>query len=974
MTGVGCADSVGGTGGVVCHALLTEAPVEVDYGSSAGRNMESPSRGSLGTPRGAWLPPSPMSSLVGRDGEVTELVRLIETHRLVTVVGPPGVGKSRIAIQAARERADSAGERVLWIDFASITEPDRAVSELSDLLGLAIHLDEAATAGHYIVMLDNADRWLEECAFLVDDAQSVCADLRVVTTSREPLDMVGELVWRVDPLHVPAAAPDESPRSDLGPAVELFRQRAMAVRPEFRIDDNTQPLVADICRRLDGLPLAIELAAIRMRVLSAAQIAAGIDDRFRLLRGSHRNTALRHRSMEAAIDASHATLGDEERCLLRRLAVFPAGCTLDTAQDVCGIPGSGQLDVLDALEQLVAKSLVVADTDVSEARYRMLHTIRHFANDRLLEAGEADDVLARLTTWCIELAERASEELEGPNEVAWVTRLEVEYPNIVATLTRLTMAGQDEDAVRLGVALTPFWPRSRMAEGKATLYQLADASREVTPRLRAKLLSGLGSLAIHEGRFSAAVAPLDEALVIARAEGDHRTAGRTLLRLAIVAETLRGPGACLPLAEESLAIARDLGDTWCASATLAIVARANHRAGDQVAAMSMALDSVAVARGAGLVSGLSRSLLVLGFLAADTGDGTAAAAAFAEALELNELLGSRDQAALILTNQADLALTQGRIDDATELLDQATVAAQQSGDPWTIMQPLLTLGRLAEWQGDPAKACARFSDVLLVGETVGFASVEALEGLGRVIARYGDDPAIAERLLRDTLAAASSVGSKSVTAAALHALGELSRASGQPDSAASFHRRALVLRHELVDQRGLAQSLDALGGVSTDTGRYDRAVRLFGAAERALRASGGFRVPADRERRDTDLARARSSLGDRFDTEWSRGEAMPGDDAVAATLGRRPSWRPSTGWASLTPAEHDVVGLVVEGYTNREVGERLVISRRTVQTHLAHVFAKLGLRSRKELAAKYRQASEDASAGPPEPTLKAVDI
>lgn len=862
------------------------------------------------------------AAIIGRATELAEVAGLLATVPLVTLVGPPGVGKSRIAGELCAQQ----GGRARRVDLGGVASETAA----REALGLGDW-----PSG--LLVVDNADQWVAVAAEAVAGLLDRHLDLAVLVTSRERLGLPEEVVHPIGPL-------------DASAAVALFRQRAQAARPGVELDAGSEATIARICRDLDGLPLAIELAAGRLAVLSPDQIASGMHDRFRLLRAGSRSPVARHRSMEAALDLSHDALSDGERGLLWRLAAFPGGCTLEAAQHVCRATGTDERDVLDLLDQLAGRSLLVVDVPGTVARYRLLETVRAHALARADAAGVAVEILDAFAAWCGALARQGEKGLAGADEPAWSALLDAESPNLAFGLRWLLHRGDDEAAVRLAVALPGFWRLARVTEGKNTLFSLVDTAKSVAPGLRARLLYGLGLLALVEGRYGPAVKPITDALVLAREAEDAETWARCLLLLGNCAIVLQGAEQGLPMVQQSLALARQVDDHRTCTSALALCAWAHHLRGDPPSAVSLAEEAVAVARQHGQVSGLAAALAMLGYVATRAGDLAAARMALSDAWSAATRLHWPSGKAMVLSGLGDLELAAGRWDEAAHLLGQAVEAARASGVVSDGLQPLYLLGKLAESHGDEEQAAARFRDVLALGKQVGFTSVEARQGLRRAEARPGDDPDETRRRVDDLLAEARKVGSKSVTADALHDLGELARASGRYGHALSMHRRALKLREELADGAAIADSLEALAGVNLEEARFDRAARLYGAADGVRRSTGVEKVARRRPGRDDDLLRIEKALGGRFPDEYSIGGQLSAGDAVAAAMSRRPSWRPATGWGSLTPAERDVVALVADGLTNQQVAERLVISRRTVQTHLTHVFAKLGIRSRTELA------------------------
>ncbi|MDQ6807070.1 MAG: hypothetical protein M3065_19400, partial [Actinomycetota bacterium] len=365
------------------------------------------------------------------------MARLLEERRLVTLTGPPGIGKSRIALEVASGRADGGAALV---ELAPIGDPElvpHAVAAALSVQEAPGHtLIEALVArlrrNSLLLVLDNCEHLVAACAEVIDELLCACPGLRVLATSREALSITGELVWQVPGLAVPA--PDSELRPDAlmdYDGVRLFVERARAVVPQFVLSGEVAPAVAEIARRLDGIPLAIELAAARAEMLTPPEIAERLDNRFALLTKGSRSDLSRHQTLQAALDWSHELLSAPERALLRRLSVFVGGFYLEAARAVCACAELGDTDVFDLLAQLVAKSLVVADstTNVS-GRYRLLETLRSYAGDRLDEAGESAPLREAHACFYLALAERAEPELTGAEQAHWFERLETEHGNV----------------------------------------------------------------------------------------------------------------------------------------------------------------------------------------------------------------------------------------------------------------------------------------------------------------------------------------------------------------------------------------------------------------------------------------------------------------------------------------------------------------------------------------------------------------
>jgi predicted ATPase len=375
--------------------------------------------------------PAAVSSFMGRHDEMKAVAKLLETARLVTLTGVAGIGETRLALEVAAMVAKRSAEKVCLVELALVADAELVPAAVAGALRVREQAGRSLTETlinhlrhrRLLLVVDNCEHVVDAAAELVQTLLRGCADLRILVTSRQQLGITGEGVWLVPPLSVPPAA--ETSVEELGAyeAVRLFVTRAAESAPGFALAAAVTPAVAEICRRLDGVPLAIELAASRVQALSPTQIVARLDDRFKLLAVGSRTISPRHHSLQAVLDWSYDLLSDPEQLLLRRLSVFVGGCTLEAAEQVCTGEALESDQVVDLLAGLVAKSLVVADTSGAQARYRLLETIRHYAADKLTASGQTETLRQRHAVWCLRLAEQAEPELSGPHQVVWITRL-----------------------------------------------------------------------------------------------------------------------------------------------------------------------------------------------------------------------------------------------------------------------------------------------------------------------------------------------------------------------------------------------------------------------------------------------------------------------------------------------------------------------------------------------------------------------
>jgi predicted ATPase/class 3 adenylate cyclase len=515
--------------------------------------------------------PDQLTTFVGRARELAQLCEAIGETRLLTLTGAGGAGKTRLALQLAADLLERFADGVWWVDLAPVSDPQLVAEALAGVLGVrplpGMSMLEASAnylaSGRALVALDNCEHLLSGCAEVAEGLLRACSEVVLIATSRTPLGVPGETDWRVPPLSLP---PPERPRDTLEAvgqfdAVRLFIERARKARPNFTVTNDTAPVVAEICRELDGLPLAIELAAARVRMLSVEQIGGGLGDRFHLLTGGTRTVLPRHQTLRASVDWSHELLGDAERTLLRRLSVFAGGFTLDLAEAVCADELLARVTILDLLTSLVDKSLVVAEDRPCAARYRLLETVRQYALERLLDAGEGEGVRGRHLDAMLELAEMIAPQLLGPGQREWLEVLDGEAANLTAALNH-AVATDGELALRFAVALT-FWWRLRgfLRAGERGFSRALDAADPTPSLLRSQALWGLGYVTGFLGDFSNAIARTEEARAIAEEVGDQATLGRAISALGFLRLLPDPIGARQPL-ERAYRLALAGGDDW----------------------------------------------------------------------------------------------------------------------------------------------------------------------------------------------------------------------------------------------------------------------------------------------------------------------------------------------------------------------------------------------------------------------------
>lgn len=881
--------------------------------------------------------PVQLTSFVGREGELGVVRKLLTGERLVTITGAGGCGKTRLAAQAAAGAAERWPDGVWWVELAAVTDPAAVPDLVAAATGVLVEpvqgpvrsLAAALRDRRTLICLDNCEQVLDGAAEVAEALMRSCPEVTALTTSREPLGVPGEAVWRV-----PSLAEDE--------ALALFVERASLVRPWFTLDTSSEAAVRTMCARLDGIPLALELAAAWLRTLTPQQIEAGLDDRFALLVRGPRRAVARQQTLAASIAWSHDLLDEPDRMVFRRLAVFSGGFTLDAARSVT--EGS-----LDALGRLVDKSLVVAEQRDGAARYRMLETIREYAADRLREAGEAAAIRDRHLDHFLAFAEAAEPELDRDKD-AWRALVEPDRDNLRAALEWGLAAEDPERGRRLAAAL--WWLWNLHGQGHEGLEMLRRAiGRAPTDRspLQARLLTGIGLIADTTAPFD--IDAVQRGLEIATECGEERLRARCLALLALVRFYVDFDAAWA-FSEDTERAAEASGDELSADGVRALRGIILHLRDRHDEARGLLRAATK-----GLVRRADRGMAAtaVGFESSSalyTGEVAAARRLAERAVRIAEPLGDYHR---VGTTRSQLALLHGvggDIQGGLRLMEPFLRLVEGADTEVFVPGMARAMGTLHLWRGDLVEAVRWFEREAPSSGPAADTHVTALAlpGFGEALRRLGrrdDAAAVLDRAVTLT----RRMDMPRVLADALEQQAHLVAAE-DPDRAVDLHHEALAVRVEHGLRVLWVDSLDALATLMTRIGRFADAVRVLAAAGAAREAMGCPRHPVEAPAYDQTVAEARAALGDEpFAKAFDDGAGMTLDEVVAYVRRTRGSrGRPSSGWASLTPTELDVVRLVVEGLNNPEIGTRLFMSRGTVKTHLSHVYAKLGVANRTELA------------------------
>lgn len=672
--------------------------------------------------------PIQLTSFIGREREIKEVKELLQQTRLLTLTGSGGCGKTRLALQVAADLLEDYPDGIWFIDLSVLTDPALVPSTVAATLGIheesgqptLTTLAEAMRSRTLLLVLDNCEHVVGACAQLAETLLRTCTALRILVTSREALGIAGEVAWRVPSLSLPQphelARIDSLARITQYEAIRLFIERAEAASSEFRVTSHNIGAIVQICRRLDGIPLAIELAAARVKALSVEQIAARLDDRFRLLTGGSRTALPRQQTLRAMMDWSYELLNDRERMLFRRLSAFAGGFTLEAVEAVCVDDQIPSYEIIDLLTNLVSKSLVVFRDE--EARYRLLETVRQYARDKLLETGEAARVRDRHRDWFLAFAERAGSALQGPDQALWLKRLETEHDNLRAALE--WSSNDAETGLRLAGALWFFWYlRGYVSEGREWLRQSLERTGHAPSPLRAKALYGASMLARAQDDYAQATALLEESLMLYRVLKDKHGVASVLGNLGVIAFARGDYARATKLHEESLEHFRELGDTVGIASALSELGNVAMYQNDIARAEELLEESLSLARAAQDDQGVALALRRLGAVLFQKGEYARAKALLQESLELYRGLGVVPGLASVLNALGMVALSEGDAQRASTLLCESLIKYRDVGDKWHVALCLDRLARVAAAQGDWRRAAQLLGAEEALRETIG---------------------------------------------------------------------------------------------------------------------------------------------------------------------------------------------------------------------------------------------------------------
>jgi non-specific serine/threonine protein kinase len=790
--------------------------------------------------------PTVLTSFVGRKHDLAEVRRLLTSSKLVTLTGAAGCGKTRLAVCLATQVSHQYADDVYWVELARLTDPALVPHAVAKVLQVAEQpgrptmevLLDVLHDKHLLLVLDNCEHVLSACIQLIETLLTL-PDISILATSREPLTVIGEMRYPLPPMALPPGtlSVDEFGQFD---AIQLFIERARAILPNFLLTPDNAETVANICRRLDGIPLAIELASARVNVLTVEQIAARLDDRFRLLGAASHVIHSHHPTLRAAIDWSYDFLSPTEQVILRRLSLFAGGYSLATAETVCVGDGVEREQVLELLSSLVNKSLVVAQTlQRGEARYSLLETVRQYAQEKLMASGEWSTLHDRHLQHFLHLTEETEPKLRGEYQQLWLDWLEGEFDNIRAALTWSLESESIEAGLRIVIALYQFWTIRDYAEEGFTWIErlLTEVHEGISLAVRANTLSYAINLANFRGKTAAIRRYGREAAVIAEEAGD----------------------------KDKVALTWALNGQYLAA----------HAEGDHQTEFALARRLVQLQRESG-------DLYLL---------------------------------AVTLSTSSFTAMSVGNYDEARAMLDEGLPLLREMGNPYRIAMALNFSGDLARCEQNYALAQTAYEE-----------SISLLRHLDAV---------------RDL-------------ASALHNLGHTCLHLGNVERAHALFSESMATQQAQRNTPGVAECLIGFAALAVGCGLPAAGARLLAAAV----AIGGERVAtawaATRMEYEHTLALIHTRLTEtQFQTEQAAGCTFPLEQAMEyaqdVALKAVRAQKSRTKLDDLTVRQREVAALITQGRSNGEIADELVVSKRTVETHIANILSKLGFTNRAQI-------------------------
>jgi len=750
--------------------------------------------------------PIQLTSFIGREEVMKEIKKLLTQNRLLTVIGTGGAGKTRLAMQAGADMIDEFANGVFITELAPVT--DEAMIVQTILNSLRVKEEPEKTLQETLInylkdkellfILDNCEHLINECAHLSEILLSTCPHLKIIATSRESLNCSGEQTYRLPSLSLPDSSPDKTPEAlSRFESVRLFIERALIVDSNFRITNDNAILISDICSRLDGIPLAIELAAARIKLLSIEKIYQRLGDSFNLLTGGRRTALPRQQTLRALIDWSYDLLSENEKMLWRKVSVFTGGWTLESAEEICS-GDKVKTETLDLLDQLSEKSIIMYDAE--KERYRILETIKQYGEEKLKEANENEEMVSKHLGMFLDLSLTAEKNLVGNQALQWLEKLETEHGNLQSAIIRSVNNSESEEGIKLAVALEKFWNlRGYYSTGRRLLDGILVNAEGVDRSLLAKALQCAGSLTIRQGEYEKARKFYKESLKLRVEIGDKQEIALALTGLGNIEMDQGNYEGAENFFNESLSLNKQTGDK----------------------------------------SSIANSLMNIGNVNYGRRNFEKAKKYYEESLVISRETGEKNIIASLINNFGTVAFYLGNFEEAQKYLQESILLKEELGDKYGVSVTLRNMGTIAMKQGDNEQAQKYLERSLSFSTEVGDKRSIAItyNNLGNVaIERENFEQA--HQFYEQSLTLFREVGDKSGIAFSLTNLGSIAFNQLNYELSQIYYEESLSVFIEIGDNNDIAETLIGLAGILSNDNDFESAVKLLGAVEALLSSAG----------------------------------------------------------------------------------------------------------------------------------------
>jgi len=835
--------------------------------------------------------PLQLTSFIGREKEMKQVKEALKLNRFVTLASAGGSGKTRLALQTAAEVIDDYEYGVWFVDLAALNDPALLTATIIVALGIKEQskktteetLIDFLKEKEILILLDNCEQLVHACADLTERLLSSCSKLKIIATSREALNCKGEKTYRIPPLTMP------DPNSNYTPeqlaqyeSVRLFIERALMVNPEFRVNNENSHALAEICSRLDGIPLAIELAAARTNALPVVKIYERLDDRFSLLTGGKRTALPRQQTLRALIDWSYDLLSGEEKLLWCRLSVFSGGWTLEAAEEICSDDKINKSVILDLLSQLTEKSVIIYDE--SRERYRILESIKQYGIEKLSDGYE---VYLRHLNFFLELSEKAALQLRSEKARFWLDTIDADHSNFISAIDWSVSNEIADKGAIIAAALGNFWNTAgHYSTGIRLNENILQSTRAIDKSSKVKVLTWLCVFKYHQGNYEQVRKYSEECLAISKKIGDKKGTAESLHNLGKVADIKGDYEQAKKYHEESLAFKNEIGDKNGMADSLQSLGNLSVDQGDYEKAQKYFEESFAIKKEMGDKKGMASNMNSLGCLSSFQGDYEQAKKYHEESLAYNKDIGSKMGVAISMGNLGMIAFNQGEYEQAKKYYEESLAIRKELGNRKGMADYMHNLGGIVYTQGDYEQAKKYFEDSLAVRKEIGdrIGMTDSLNNLGGVMYTQGDYEQ-AKSYFEESLATRKEIGDKRGMADSLNNLGSVARHSGDHEQAKKYHEESLAIKNEIGDKPGVANTLIYLALLFEQNKNYFNAVKLLYAAEHTVKSMGiVFDVNVEKEKNEL-TARLTELLSDaEFEKYREEGEKMTLEEACRLAM------------------------------------------------------------------------------------------